>query len=234
MSYSKPKPRGLICSPRLAPLRFRKLIHQGKQGYKAYLMLEYIEAGPQRPTYWEEFGESLAQLHSHTRPTFGLGFTNYIGALPQRNSPCNSGVEFFIEERLKVQAGMALYNNMISPQLHESFQKLYDALPGLLPNERPALVHGDLWSGNVITDPDGGVCLVDPAPDYGLREAEIAFTFLFGGFKSSFYESYTNAFPMEDDFEQRVPIYNLYPLLVHVNLFGHSYVKAVEKVLSRF
>lgn len=226
--------RGLDLLAQTGTFTIPRVIHQGKQGYKAYLMLEFIEPGPQRPTYWKEFGESLAQLHSHTHSTFGLDYSNYIGTLPQRNTPRNNAVEFFIEERLKVQAGMALYNNMITPQLHESFQKLYEALPGIIPNERPALVHGDLWSGNVITDADGGVCLVDPAPHYGIREAEIAFTFLFGGFDPTFYQSYNNTFPMEDDFEQRVPIYNLYPLLVHVNLFGHSYVKAVEKVLSRF
>lgn len=226
--------RGLELLAQTETFTIPRVIHQGKQGYKAYLMLEYIEAGPQRPTYWQEFGESLAQLHSHTQPTFGLDYTNYIGPLPQRNTPRSNGIEFFIEERLKVQAGMALYNNMITPKLHESFQKLYEALPGLLPNERPALIHGDLWSGNVITDSNGGVCLVDPAPHYGLREAEIAFTYLFGGFEPTFYEAYDNAYPLEDDFEQRIPIYNLYPLLVHVNLFGHSYVKAVEKALSRF
>ncbi len=160
-----------------------RVLHQGSRGDKAYLVLEYIEAGRKRATYWQEFGQSLAELHSHTRPEFGLSFNNYIGSLPQRNNCHQDSIEFFIEERLKIQSGLALYNNLISHQLYDSFQKLYKALPDLLPRERPALVHGDLWSGNVITDAQGRACLIDPAPHYGLREAEIAFTYLFGGFQ---------------------------------------------------
>jgi fructosamine-3-kinase len=211
-----------------------EVIGYGSRSNKSYLILEFIQAAYRQHNYWEGFGESLAILHSHTQKSFGLSFDNYIGSLPQGNSLSNDGIEFFIEHRLKPQAGLALYNNLISHKLHDKFQTLYKALPDLLPRERPALVHGDLWSGNVIVDHHGYVALVDPATHYGLREAEIAFTFLFGGFEPAFYEAYYEVFPMEKGFEERISIYNLYPLLVHVNLFGKSYLSAVEKVLDRF
>jgi protein-ribulosamine 3-kinase len=210
------------------------VIGYGSRGNKSYLVLEFIKAAYQQHNYWEGFGESLALLHSHTQKRFGLSFDNYIGTLPQSNDLTDDGVEFFIEKRLKPQAGLAFFNGLLSRELYDRFQNLYEVLPGLLPRERPALVHGDLWSGNVIIDQYGYVALVDPATHYGLREAEIAFTFLFGGFEPAFYEAYYSTFPMEEGFEDRIPIYNLYPLLVHVNLFGASYVSAIERVLARY
>ncbi len=215
-------------------LTLPQVVGQDFREDKAYLILEFIESAPRAKDYWTRFGQSLAQLHSHTDREFGLEFDNYIGSQPQRNARHRYGTDFFIEERLKVQAGKALYHNRISPQLHDKFERLYRALPDLLPRERPALVHGDLWSGNVITDARGQVALVDPATHYGQREAELSYTHLFGGFDPEFYAAYDEAFPLEPGFQERIAIYNLYPLLVHVNIFGKSYVRAVEKVLDRF
>ncbi len=215
-------------------LTLPEVISQDFRDDKAYLILEFIQPAPRQKNYWAQFGQALAQLHSHTDKEFGLDFDNYIGSQPQRNARHANGTEFFIEERLKVQAGKALYNNLISSKLHAKFERLYEVLPDLLPRERPALVHGDLWSGNVITDDRGQVALVDPAPYYGQREAELAYTHLFGGFEPEFYAAYDEAFPLEPGFQERIAIYNLYPLLVHVNIFGSSYVSAVERVLNRF
>jgi fructosamine-3-kinase len=92
-------------------------------------------------------------------------------------------------------------------------------LPSLIPNEKPSLIHGDLWSGNVMTDANGQVALVDPACYYGLREAELAFTTMFGGFDTSFYEAYHEVYPIENGFGDRIPIYNLYPLMVHESIW---------------
>jgi fructosamine-3-kinase len=118
--------------------------------------------------------------------------------------------------------------------LFDKFNRLYEVLPSLLPNEKPALLHGDLWSGNYLVDDQGSATLVDPAVYYGNREAEIAFTHLFGGFQPNFYQGYTEAMPLENSFQERVPLYNLYPLMVHVNLFGSGYLGAVERTLTRF
>lgn len=211
-----------------------EVIGYGKYRDKTYLVLEYIDPVVPKTDYWESFGQSLALLHSHTQSKFGLHFDNYIGSLPQSNTLTDNGITFYIEQRLQPQAGMALYKGLISKELYAKFQKLYQRLPDLLPVERPALLHGDLWSGNVMVNEQGDAALIDPAVYYGLREAELAFTTLFGGFDERFYDAYDEAFPMEDGFQERIPIYNLYPLLVHLNLFGTGYLSGIERVLNRF
>ena len=186
-----------------------------------------------KQNFWQYFGASMAAVHSQNHTQFGLSFSNYIGSLPQNNSYCEDGIQFFIENRLKVQAGLALYNGAISQALFDKFYRLYDVLPSLLPAGKPALLHGDLWSGNFLVDDQGLATLIDPAVYYGNREAELAFTHLFGGFQPDFYRSYGEVLPLENNFEERIPIYNLYPLMVHVNLFGSGYLAAVERTLTR-
>lgn len=226
--------RGLEILRQTATFHIPSVSGYGKNGNKAYLIQEFVENGGQRPDFWKNFGESLAKLHSHSQRNFGLPFDNYIGSLVQSNCPNSNGIDFFIEQRLRPQAGLARYNNVISKELYERFERFYPVLKSVIPVERPALIHGDLWSGNFLTNQRGRVSLVDPAPYYGFREAEIAFTHLFGGFDDEFYEAYNEAFPLEPDFSSRIPIYNLYPLLVHVNLFGKSYLPPIERLLKRY
>lgn len=226
--------RGLDLLRSTEAIYIPEVIGYGKYRDKTYLVLEYIDPVVPKTDYWESFGQSLALLHSHTQSKFGLHFDNYIGSLPQSNTLTDNGVTFYIEQRLQPQAGMALYKGLISKELYAKFQKLYVRLPDLLPVERPALLHGDLWSGNVMVNEQGDAALIDPAVYYGLREAELAFTTLFGGFDERFYDAYDEAFPMEDGFQERIPIYNLYPLLVHLNLFGTGYLSGIERVLNRF
>ncbi len=226
--------RGLELLRKTDTLQIPAVVGHGQQQDKAYLILEYIDSAPAGPDYWEKLGQSLAELHSHTQPRFGLEFDNFIGLLPQQNTLTDNGIRFFIEQRLHPQAGLALYKGLIDKKLYDRFARLYQRLPELLPAERPALLHGDLWSGNVMVNEDGQPTLIDPAVYYGFREAELAFTTLFGGFDERFYAAYHEAFPLEDGFRERIPIYNLYPLLVHVNLFGTGYVSGVERILKAF
>ncbi|WP_128547119.1 fructosamine kinase family protein [Larkinella soli] len=226
--------RGLDLLRSAEAIHIPEVIGYGHYQDKAYLILEYIDPVAARTDYWESFGQSLALLHSHTQPKFGLSFDNYIGSLPQSNTPTDNGIAFFIEQRLHPQAGMAFYKGLIPKELFDKFPQLYQRLPDLLPNERPALLHGDLWSGNVMVNEQGNVALIDPAVYYGFREAELAFTTLFGGFDDRFYDAYDETFPLEDGFKERIPIYNLYPLLVHLNLFGTGYLSGIERVLDRF
>ena len=111
---------------------------------------------------------------------------------------------------------------------------MYKQLPDIFPDEPPSLLHGDLWGGNYFYDTEGKATIYDPAVYYGHREIELAFTHLFGGFSGSFYRSYENAYPLEENFSGRKDIYNLYPLLVHTNLFGGSYGRQVESIAGRF
>ncbi len=215
-------------------VRVPEVIGYGQRAEKTYLLLEFIGTARPQPTYWENLGEGLAALHAHTGPAFGLSYDNYIGSLPQRNTLTGSGVQFFIENRLQAQAGLAFYNGQLPKALYDKFTTLYEKLPQLLPAERPALLHGDLWSGNVLVDDRGSACLIDPAVHYGLREAELAFTKLFGGFEDTFYRAYEAVFPLAPGFKQRVELYNLYPLLVHLNLFGSGYLPGIERVLRKF
>lgn len=211
-----------------------EVIGHGQNAQRSYIILDFLEFNQPKPDYWANLGESLARLHTHTQARFGLPHDNYIGSLPQRNTPADDWIEFFIEHRLKPQAGMAMYNRAMPMDVYDRFSKLYARLPELLPAEKPALLHGDLWSGNLITGRDGHACLIDPAVYYGHREAEMAFTRLFGGFEPAFYESYQAAKPLQPGFAQRVEIYNLYPLLVHLNLFGAGYLAGVERVLAKY
>ena len=226
--------RGLDLLRETDALYIPQVIGYGQQLDKSYLILDYIDPGQPDDHYWETLGQSLAVLHSHTQATFGLNFPNYIGSLHQTNTPTGNGIDFFFEHRLLPQAGMALYKGLLTKTTYDALFRLRDRLSDLLPNERPALLHGDLWSGNVMVTEQGHPALIDPAVYYGFREADLAHTRLFGGFDQRFYDAYDEAFPLHDGFDERIAIYNLYPLLVHVNLFGSGYVSGVERVLKRF
>lgn len=226
--------KGLQLLANTQSIRIPNVLGYGKNESKAYLLLEFITSYYGTGNYWKKLGEHLAELHRNTKPQFGLHFNNFIGSLPQSNEFFDDWIDFFIDRRLKVQAGLAYYNGLVGKDFLAKMEKLYEKLPDLLPVERPALLHGDLWSGNVMRDETGAPCLIDPAVYYGNREIEIAFTSLFGGFEGDFYSAYHANFPLEKGFEQRIDIYHLYPLLVHVNLFGTSYLIGVERILRKY
>ncbi len=215
-------------------LNLPNVLGTGRVGMKNYLLLNYIQKSAPKSYFWEEFGQSLAKLHQVTSNHFGLSHNNYIGRLPQNNEHMDDWIDFFINKRLEVQLGLAIYNGNIDAEFAKKFRLIYAQLPGLLPKEPPALLHGDLWSGNFMSGNKGLPYLFDPAVYYGHREIELAFTRLFGGFDLAFYRSYHETFPLEAGFEERLDIYNLYPLLVHVNLFGTSYLSGINQTLRRF
>jgi protein-ribulosamine 3-kinase len=215
------------------PLKVPKVSHFGKLGERNFLLMEWIPGGYPSQTYWEDLGTGLAQMHMATRNAFGLDTTNYIASLPQNNTSTLDWAGFFIRKRLDVLIGKAYYENLIDKSFLKTFQSIYPKLEDdFFPKEKPALIHGDLWSGNVITDKGGSPVLIDPAIYYGHREMDLAFSQLFGGFDDTFYRSYEAVFPLEPEFDRRIPVYNLYPLLVHVLLFGRSYLPAVQKTVK--
>lgn len=198
-----------------------------------FLVLEWIEQGSPSTNFWEDFGHQLAALHQTTNDQFGWTQDNFIGTLVQHNQWTNTWSEFFILQRLEPQLNIALQQGKMNLNHVRSFDKLFQKLDGLFPKESPALLHGDLWSGNYIIDEKGHPVIMDPAVYYGHREMDLAMTKLFGGFDSELYESYHEIFPLETNWEERVSLCNLYPLLVHVNLFGGGYVSQVESIIGR-
>lgn len=208
-----------------------EVVRYGIKGEFNYLLLEWVEQGTKSKIYWQSLGENLANLHRISQPNYGLHYDNYIGRLPQINTPQNSWVDFFISCRLLPQ--LQLGKNKFSKTDFPSFEKLFKKLPELISYEPPSLLHGDLWIGNVLSDKTGLPTLIDPAVYYGNREIEIAFTYLFGGFDPAFYNAYFSVYPVEKDFEKRIELYNLYPLLVHANMFGGKYILQIQQILKR-
>lgn len=199
-----------------------------------YLVQEFIKEGHSRPNSAESFGKALADLHHHHEEKFGLDHNNYIGRLPQSNRWHEHWVDFFIEERMKPQLQMATDAGKLGSSAVKHFESMYKQLPDIFPDEPPSLLHGDLWGGNYFFDEKGKAAIYDPAIYYGHREIELAFTHLFGGFSGMFYQAYEEAYPLESGFSQRKDVYNLYPLLVHTNLFGGTYARQVEGIVKRF
>lgn len=204
------------------------------EGPTAMLLMELINSSGRSNTYWKDLGYWLADLHRTSNSRFGLESNNYIGSLPQYNDFEPTWYDFFINMRITPQVKMARDHGLISSSFNSEIGRALPKIVDLMPIEPPALIHGDLWSGNLMVDDKGSPCLVDPAVYYGHREMDIAFSRLFGGFSSEFYESYNEAYPMEPGIESRIDLYNLYPLLVHLNLFGMSYYGQIASTISRF
>ena len=201
----------------------------GQKEDTAYLGLEYKPEGPETENFWVRFAEGLASLHQHSREQFGFGSSNYIGSLPQYNSARDSAADFYIDQRLEPQLKMAAERGFSFKDLDQKLKNISSSIP----DEAPALIHGDLWSGNYLATSEGP-CLIDPAVSYGPREMDLAMMKLFGGYPSSTYRSYHEIFPLQSGFEERIPLWQLYYLLVHLNIFGSSYLPSVEKILNGY
>lgn len=209
----------------------------GRTGSGGMLALEWIETGPARPETIETLGAGLAALHRRTSPDgrYGLDRDNYIGLLPQANGWNESWTGFYREARLLPLAKLAEARGRLPKGRRDGLYRLMDRLDRWLP-DRPAasLLHGDLWSGNWLAGADGRPWLIDPAVYYGDRECDLAFSELFGGFPARFYAAYREAYPVDGEYEERKPIYQLYHLLVHLVLFGEAYGPSVDRVLRRY
>jgi protein-ribulosamine 3-kinase len=199
-----------------------------------YLLIEYVDRQPARNDYWAVMGQQLANLHQTHGTSYGLDHSNYIGSLPQSNKPHESWRNFFISQRLMPLLEQAIQKRKAPANWHQKFELLFNKFDSLLPEEAPSLLHGDLWQGNVLVNSIGAPCLIDPAVYYGHREVDLAMTRLFGDFDAAFYDAYHEAYPLLPGFEKRVAIYNLYPLLVHLHLFGSSYVAPIVSTLNAF
>lgn len=182
---------------------------------------------------WSSLGSQLANMHLQPQACFGFDEDNYCGATPQPNPETDNGFQFFAEHRLLHQARMALDGGQLRCGDFDAIESICKQLQELVPDQAPALLHGDLWSGNVIFCADGPY-LIDPACYRGWPEADLAMTTLFGRFNEAFYSAYQDLNPLPSGFEERIPVYNLYHLLNHLNIFGSSYRAEVIAILRRF
>ncbi|OCX53817.1 hypothetical protein BEL04_05900 [Mucilaginibacter sp. PPCGB 2223] len=201
---------------------------------QSFLLLEWVET--RRPTRKssETLGRQLAAMHCCSSTDFGLDADNYMGSLIQSNKKHPTWSEFFIHERLMPMVKMAVDKGLLNAGDQQSFGILYSRLSGLFDEEPASLTHGDLWSGNYIIGADEKPRLIDPAIAYGHREFDMAMTTLFGGFSQEFYGAYNEALPLAEGWEQRLDLWNLYPLLVHLNLFGAGYLGQVRDCLQQY
>lgn len=198
-----------------------------------YLLMEYLPPALKDDSFWQSLAEQLVALHRYKSDYFGLPTDNYIGSLPQRNRLASSWHEFYVENRLLPLVKWGREQGYFDSHHVSLFERLAYRCEAFFPEEPPSLLHGDLWSGNVHASRKGAYFL-DPAPYFGHREMDIAFSTLFGGFSPVFYEVYQELFPLEPGFEERTPLYNLYYLLVHLLLFGQGYFSAVVDILKRY
>ena len=206
-----------------------------KGSQPAFLLLNDFGAGSPAARFDEELGERLAALHRTAGDHFGLVRDNFIGVLEQPNTPTDNWPEFFGDQRIGAQQREATRRGSLDSETHNLLDRVRARLVDWLPSSpSPSLLHGDLWSGNFGVASNGSPVVFDPAVYYGDREVELAFTQLFGGFGSRFYSAYDAAWPREAGHSGRCDLYNLYPLLVHANLFGGSYARRVKSVASRY
>jgi len=203
-------------------------------GGTSYVITDYIDSAPKSKNYWYDLAIYLAELHQHSSSKFGLDDDNYIGSLLQKNTYSLDWPSFYTEMRILPMLVLAFERGLIDRTFLKMVEAVLPQITNLMPPEPPSLIHGDLWSGNLMVDKNGNPVLVDPAAYYGHREMEIAFTRLFGGFSAKFYERYNEIMPLEVDFGNRVDLYNLYPLLVHLNLFGRGYFAQIKDIIARF
>lgn len=213
-----------------------KVHGHGVVGDKSFLIMDFIERGSPNERYWQNMGEQLATLHLVEQTAFGLEEDNYIGSLHQVNKPVSDWLSFYTNHRLRAQLDMAKRRGLVDVPFIDGFEALLKKLPGIMPPSTPSLVHGDLWNGNVMPTREAEACCYDPAVYRGAREMDLAMTRLFGGFDQQFYQAYNRINPIPQHFEELLELYQLYPLMVHVNLFGpdSGYLNSVKMILNRF
>lgn len=196
---------------------------------EGFLILEWIETRKPTEKASEQLGRQLAEMHKTSAAYFGLESDNYMGSLPQSNQYRNTWNTFYIEQRLQPMVKLAFDKRLLNETDIQNFDKLYAKLNNLFNEEPSSLIHGDLWGGNYLISTDEKPYLIDPAVSYSNREFDIAMTTLFGGFSESFYSAYHEHFPLNKGWNERIDLWNLYPLLLHLNLFGAGYLEQVRE-----
>ncbi|MCA0153434.1 fructosamine kinase family protein [Winogradskyella vincentii] len=208
------------------------ILNYGTHSDISFILMEYVKGKSPSKEDYEKLGYQLAQLHFHTSDNFGLDDDNFIGSLEQKNNLIDNWVDFYSEQRLGFQIKMAIIKGLLINSEIPSIDDIKTCLQSYCKKVKPSLIHGDLWNGNFIVSEDGRPYLIDPSVSYSHSEMDIAMSRLFGGFDSSFYQAYHNEKPITEYYEERIEIYQLYYLLVHLNIFGTSYYGSVKRILN--
>jgi fructosamine-3-kinase len=196
------------------------------------LALEWIEPGPPSTRTDEALGRGLARLHARSAADFGLEADNFIGWLPQSNRAAESWARFYAEERIGPLLERTRREGLLPSRVDSEASRLVERMPEIVgPDEPPARLHGDLWGGNWLVAENGDPVLIDPAVYGGHREIDLAMMKLFGGFSARVFDAYREVSPLAPGYEARVPLYQLYPLLIHLALFGAGYAGQVESAI---
>lgn len=213
-------------------IRCPKVIALGQTNQQAWLLMEYIELSGRGDDF--KRGQALAAMHQTRHSQFGWEEDNFIGHTPQRNAWMHNWVDFYRHQRLEPQLALAKQNGA-NQRLIEKGHPLAEHLAVFFEDYQPvpSLLHGDLWAGNSAFSAQGEPVIYDPASYYGDRETDIAMTELFGGFSPAFYQGYNQAWPLDAGYQQRKPLYTLYHILNHFNLFGGHYENQAEQLIDR-
>jgi len=207
-----------------------EVIAYGSLKNDTYLILEYVPS-TQNHNFEQNFAESLASLHQTNSEYHGLEFDNYIGKLDQINiSKTKSGLDFYINSRLEPMFKLAKQKGFD----FENIDSLYKSAEELIPKEKASLIHGDLWSGNYHITNASQACIYDPAICFASREMDLAMMKLFGGFPNAIFDIYREILPLENGWKDRIELWQLYYILVHVNLFGGSYFNSAKNIISKY
>lgn len=202
---------------------------------KAFLLMDYVESKSAGSNELRALGTQLAKLHLNHKDFFGFTGDNFIGSLPQSNTRHSSWAEFYWHERTAPQLKLAEQNKLLNPNEIVPEQDAINLFKELLGNDvKPSIIHGDLWGGNYLISTDGTPYLIDPAVYYGHPMVDIAMSKLFGGFGNEFYTAYHEIIPKTANYNAQIDLYQLYFLLVHLNMFGRSYYSSVAAILKRY
>jgi fructosamine-3-kinase len=225
---------GLAAIQNSGHIRTPQILLLSDTGKGGLLLLEYIDSRPPSDDEMGLFGEKLAGLHAETARDFGWKTGNYIGSLPQSNDHRDSWKAFYTSQRLMPQLSMARNKGLLTAGEIPKSDQIELQVERRFRPARPCLVHGDLWRGNYLITHDGEPCLIDPSVSYAHPGMDLAMSRLFGGFSPAFYEGYSQGSPLPLQDQAETDLGQLYYLLVHLNLFGSSYVSSVRAILGRY
>ncbi len=210
-----------------------KVIATGTINGDGFLLLSWLTSGDGSQF---ELGQAVARVHQQHAPRFGLDHDFTVGKIPKYNQWQTNWATFYTQQRLDVLVKLAQKQGLWSTVRDDHYQRLRQQLlvEKHMQTVQPSLLHGDLWSGNYLFTATGTPALIDPDIFYGDREMDLAMTTIFGGFDDDFYAGYQQVYPFAPGFEERLPQYQLYYLLAHLNLFGETYGPAVDRILQRY